>query len=179
MAPSGTGGGDPPPTGTIQEQDDSNEPRRIAHEILGQAHAVIYLAGTEEVLGIWCPAEVMQDFRHTLPTLYEAVGHAHAEVSSGALDQALRANGIGGAPGRYKRRVLRHALERLSAVRRDALNDPARTRSQRIRAWLRAAVSAAKTPIDSLVQEIPGGHIIKEGLDGILAGLDVVEAGDT
>jgi hypothetical protein len=78
-------------------------------------------------------------------------------------------SGIGGPVSRVKRRGLRAALERLiGAVTSQDGN--------RIQAWIRSAAGLAKTAVGSLVREIPGGEIIGEALDGIISGLDTLDA---
>lgn len=172
----GFGGTQPPSIAIDEGSDAEDDPRRIAHEILGQAHAVLSIAAEEQVLKIWSLAEYRDDFVETQGQINETIGRAHALVASGAIDKELSRQGIGGALGRLKRRLSRGALERLSRELRDGTNALVDDRHKGIRAWLRAAVGAVKTPIDSFIQEIPGGHIIKEALEGVLAGLDMVDA---
>src|SRR5215471_14810527 len=91
--------------GAAQEQaDDGDDPRRVAHELLGQAHAVLVVATRDDVLGYWCPEDLQQSVKDGRIRLWVAVGDAQADVGSGVHDQALLENGIGGPVSRVKRR---------------------------------------------------------------------------
>jgi len=41
---------------------------------------------------------------------------------------------------------------------------------------MRSAAGLARSAVGSLIREIPGGEIISEALDGILSGLDTLDA---
>lgn len=163
----GQAGGQPPGEG--EREDDSDDPRRVAHELLGQAHAVLVVATRDDVLRYWCPEDLQQSVKDGRIRLWVAVGDAQAGVGSGVHDQALLDNGIGGLVSRVKRRGLRAALERLMG----ALTTQD---GNRIQAWIRSAAGLARTAVGSLVREIPGGEIIGEALDGIVSGLDTLDA---
>ena len=66
------GGGHP---GAAQEQaDDGDDPRRVAHELLGQAHAVLVLATRDDVLQYWCPEDLRRSFQDARGPLWIVVG---------------------------------------------------------------------------------------------------------
>ena len=161
-------GGEQPPAGGEQE-DENDDPRRVAHELLGQAHAVLVIATRDEVLQYWCPQDLHQSFRDARIPLWVTVGDAQVEIGSGQHDEALLASGIGGPVSRHKRRGLRASLERLIRV-------VATRNGDGIRAWMRSAAGLARSAVGSLIREIPGGEIISEALDGILSGLDTLDA---
>ena len=163
----GQGAGQPPGEG--EQEDDNDDPRRVAHELLGQAHAVLVIATRDEVLPYWCPQDLQQSFKDARVPLWVKVGDAQVGVGSGQHDEALAASGIGGPVSRHKRRGLRASLERLFGVVTSRDGDG-------IRAWMRSAAGLARTAVGSLVREIPGGEIIAEALDGILSGLDTFDA---
>ena|SRR5215469_2713840 len=171
---SGGEGGESPPgggqyPGGSELEDDNDDPRRVAHELLGQAHAVLVIATKDEVLHYWCPPDLHQSFRDARIPLWVTVGDAQVGIGGGSHDEALRANGIGGPLSRHKRKGLRAALQRLVAALPTGDGDG-------IRAWMRSAAGLARTAVGSLVREIPGGEIIGEALDGITAGLDTLDA---
>jgi hypothetical protein len=41
---------------------------------------------------------------------------------------------------------------------------------------MRTAAGLARTAVGSMIREIPGGEVIAEALDGVLSGLDALEA---
>jgi hypothetical protein len=98
-----------------------------------------------------------------------AVGDVQAEIGGGQHDGPLRESGIGGPVSRHKRRGLREALKQLV----DALTTQD---AKFIRAWLKSAAGLARTAVGSMVREIPGGEVIAEALDGVLSGIDTIEA---
>lgn len=156
--------------GAAQEQaDDGDDPRRVAHELLGQAHAVLVLATRDDVLQYWCPEDLRRSFQDARGPLWIVVGDLQVHIGSGRHDDALRQSGIGGQVSRHKRKGLGKALERLVG----ALT----TRNARlIRAWLKSAAGLARTAVGSMIREIPGGEVIAEALDGVLSGIDTTEA---
>lgn len=163
-----TGGGDQPQS-QGEPVDDGDDPRRVAHELLSQAHAVLVITMREDVLVYWCPENLRESFRDTRIPLSLKVGEIQVEIGSGRQDADLLVNGIGGAVSRHKRKGLRASLERLIGVLRTNDGDG-------IRAWIRSAAGLARTAIGSLAREIPGGEFIAEALDGVLSGLDTWEA---
>jgi hypothetical protein len=175
--PAGTGGtsagaggdGGEHPEAADQQADDGDDPRRVAHELLGQAHAVLVIATRDGVIEYWCPEDLRGSFLDARDPLWIAIGNAEVEIGSGEHDAGLLQAGIGGRVSRHKRRGLRKALERLTGV---VTTGNARL----IRAWLKSAAGLARTAVGSMVREIPGGEIIAEALDGILAGIDTTEA---
>jgi hypothetical protein len=150
-------------------QDDGEERRRVAHELVGQAHAVLVVAHrNDQVLGFWSPAEVIEDVKGAAPPLWLAVGEMQAAIGSGDHDEFLTTAGLDGPSVRPKRRRLRQALERLAKV-------IGGTNSELSRKWLKNAAGLARTAIGSMAREIPGGEVVAEALDGVIAGLDMVE----
>ena len=164
----GDQGGEPPPGGG-ESQDDGDDPRRVAHELLGQAHAVLIIATRDEVLSYWCPEDLQQSFRDARIPLWLKVGDVQVDVGSGRHDEALLASGIGGTVSRHKRRGLRASLQRLIEVLTTG-------NAEAIRGWMRTAGGLARTAVGSMIREIPGGEFIAEALDGVLSGLDALEA---
>jgi hypothetical protein len=166
----GDNGGENP--GAAGEQtDDSDDPRRVAHELLGQAHAVLVIATRDAVMQYWCPEDLRGAFRDARGQLWIAVGDMQVVIGSGEHDAGLQEAGIGGPLARHKRKGLRKALERLVGVlARPTPNE------KLIRAWLKSAAGLARTAIGSMVREVPGGEIIAEALDGVLSGIDISEA---
>jgi hypothetical protein len=150
--------------------EDADDPRRVAHELLGQAHAVLVLAHRDQALEAWCLPEVVESVRGAAPHLWLAVGNMQAAIADGTHDAGLAAAGLGGPLSRPKRKALRIAMERLVKAIRSQ-------RSERIRKWLKSGAGLARTAIGSMLKELPGGEVIAEALDGVLAGLDTVEAG--
>ena len=150
-------------------EDDGDDPRRVAHEVLGQAHAVLVIALDDANLPHWCPPELIPDQRATRAALWDAVGKAQVLVSSGRHDVGIAGAGLGGPVSRPKRKLLRRALERLSEA-------VAGGNGVRVRRWLRVAAGAAATVTGSLAEELPGGHLLSEALEGLLSGVETVEA---
>ena len=148
---------------------DGDDPRRTAHEILGQAHALLGYAFDERVMSNWCPQELREDMRATREPLWDAIAQCHIEVASGEHDRGLRTVGLGGPLSRPKRRLLRTVLERLS-------NAVKHGRVVGVRKWLRAGAGVAATAVGSLAKEIPGGEVIVEAISGITSALDAVDA---
>lgn len=75
-------------------QDMPAESARVAaHEVLGQAHALLGFALEENVLVLWCPEETLEDMRATRFPLWEAIAHCQMEVASGRHDNGLSAVG--------------------------------------------------------------------------------------
>lgn len=155
----------------------------MAHELVGQAHAVLTIARREDVLPAWCPDELRQAVRNSAPEVDHATGRLHAAIATGQHDTNLRAAGIGGPAGRPKRKGFRRALEGLSRIvgaadqmgqnAAEALHGrPAKV----TRAWLKSAAGWGKLAIDSIASEIPGGQLIKEALEVITVGVDTLEA---
>ena len=160
-------------SGTAQERaDDGDDPRRVAHELLGQAHAVLVIATRDEVLQYWCPEHLRGSFQDARGPLWIAVGDVQAEIGGGLHDARLQESGIGGPVSRHKRKGLREALKQLV----EALS----TRNAKlIRAWLKPAAGLARTAVGSMIREIPGGEVIAEALDGVQFGVDTIEALET
>jgi hypothetical protein len=157
---------DPPPGGQQPpaEDDDRDDPRRVAHELVGQAHAVLVVATRDsEVLETWCPEHLRRSFLDARPGWWEAVGGLQAAIASGEADEDLQAAGIGGVVSRHKRLALRHAVQKLiQALKPD---QP----SGQPRKWMKTAASLARTAIGSLARELPAGEIIAEALDGVIS----------
>jgi hypothetical protein len=148
---------------------DADDPRRVAHELVGQAHAVLVLAHRDAAIEVWCVPALRESVAAAAPDLWIAVGEMQAAIAEGWTDGDLLSAGIGGRVSRAKRGALRLATERLAR----ALG---RGRAVAIRKWLKSAAGLARTAVGSMVREVPGGEIIAEALDGVLAGLDTVEA---
>lgn len=175
---------DPPPDTLLREVDDAEDPRRVAHELVGLAHAVLAIAGREDVLPHWCPEELRLSVRDSGAGLAAAIGELHAEIASGEYDVGLRAAGIGDTVGKPKRRGFRQAVEGLRRVTgrigqgiRQVGADLRADRPKAIRAWLKNAAGWGKLVIDSVASEVPGGHVVKEGLDlirTVIEGADAV-----
>jgi hypothetical protein len=163
------GTGEPPAAPEGPGADDVDDPRRVAHELLGQAHAVLTIAARDEVLRQWCREELRPSVVDTAAKIAMAVGAAHAEIASGQHDQALIDAGIGGVLARPKRKGLRGALERLVEVLR-------LQRTDQIRAWLKSGAGWAKLAVTSIAKSVPGVEVVAEALDVILAGIDTSEA---
>jgi hypothetical protein len=98
-----------------------------------------------------------------------AVGEMQAAIATGTHDEGLATAGLAGALSRPKRKRLRGALELLARA-------AGGRRAVSTRRWLKSAAGLARTAVGSMIKEIPGGEIVAEALDGILAGLDTVEA---
>lgn len=108
---------DPPPGEPSPDSDeDPEEPRRVAHELVAQAHAVLAIAGREDILPHWCPEDVQQSVRDSAAEIAQAVGRLHSAIASGEYDDKLRAAGIGGPVGKPKRKMFRRAVESLSRL---------------------------------------------------------------
>ena len=97
----------PPNEAPPGPDDDPEDPRRVAHELVALAHAVLAIAGREEVLAVWCPEHVRQSVRDSAADVAQAVGRLHAEIATGRHDAGLLAAGIGGPVGRPKRKMFR------------------------------------------------------------------------
>jgi hypothetical protein len=173
----------PPPRPSPDSDDDPEDPRRVAHELVAQAHAVLALAGRDDVLPDWCPEDLQPAVRESAAELAQAVGRLHAEIASGEYDARLREAGIGGLAGKPKRKWFRRALERLSrlvgAADQAAQRAAQALRGQQatvVRAWLKSAAGWGKLALDSISSEVPGGHIIKEALELVIVGVDTLEA---
>lgn len=169
---------------TPGSDDDPEDPRRVAHELVGLAHAVLSIAGREDVLPHWCPDDLQPSVRESAAEVALAIGRMHAAIATGEHDTDLRAAaGIGGPVGRPKRKWFRRTVERLTRVVRAAGPAAERAsealRGQRavaIRSWLKAGAGWGKLVIDSVASEIPGGDLIKEALETIVVGVDTMEA---
>jgi hypothetical protein len=166
--------------------DDPEDPRRVAHELVALAHAVLAIAGREDVLRDWCPEELQPAVRETEVSLATAIGALHAEIASGDHDEGLRDAGIGGTLGRPKRKGFRRAVEGLrrlvGGVGRGVQDAGAALRGERpmaVRAWLKSAAGWGKLAVDSITSEIPGGQVLKEALEVILVGVDTLDAAAT
>jgi hypothetical protein len=178
-----------PPTGPPADvyppaaDDDPEDPRRVAHELVALAHAVLAIAGREDVLPAWCPEELRPAVRDTEASLATAIGALHAEIAGGEYDDALREAGIGGPLGRPKRKGFRRAVEGLrrlvGGVGRRMQDAGAALRGERptaVRAWLKSAAGWGKLAVDSISSEIPGGQVLKEACEVILVGIDTLDA---
>lgn len=161
-------GGPGAPSEPADGESDETDPRRTAHEVLGQTHALLHDA-LGEVIPYWCPAELQSDLRATRGALAQAIGAAHAQVATGQHDQGLTELGLGGSLSRPKRNTLRLALERFTTAVR-TMNVLA------IRSWLKVGAGAAETVVGSLAKEIPGGEVISEAAGGIVAAIEAHEA---
>jgi hypothetical protein len=148
--------------------DEAEDPRRVAHELLGQSEAVLHLAARHDVIGHWCTDDLQPAVLSSHAELAKVFGAAHAEIGSGAFDAELLESGIGGTLGLPKRRGLRVSLERLYRSTR-------RNRGVEVRKWLRASVGWASSALGSMGL-IPGADVIRESLEGVVAGLDTFEA---
>jgi len=170
-ARAGGGNGSEHPEAADDQADDGDDPRRVAHELLGQAHAVLVIATRDQHFQYWCPEDLRRSFRDARGQLWIAVGDAQVQIGSGQHDDGLRQAGIGGPVSRHKRKGLRKALERLAGTL--AMPTP---NKKLIRAWLKSAAGLARTAVGSMIREIPGGEVIAEALDGVLSGIDTSEA---
>jgi hypothetical protein len=176
----------PPVEPSGSAPDDGEDPRRVAHELVALAHAVLTLAGRADVLAEWCPENLRDSVREAGAALAVAVGEVHVEIASGRHDDGLRGAGIGGLVGRPKRKGFRHAVEallRVVGVRARAAQDAGPTlrmeRQTAVRAWLKSAANWGKLALGSISAEIPGGHVLAEALDATLAAIDTSEALET
>lgn len=168
----GSGGAPPPASPPSPAPEDGDDPRRVAHEIVGQAHAVLVIAHRDDVLEHWCPADLRVAVLDARTPLWVAIGDLQAAIAGGTYDTRLIEAGIGGALSRPKRKGLRAAVEYLwKAVRS--------SRGQSVRKWLKSAAGFARTAVGSIAREIPGGEVIAEALDAVMSGLDTVEALET
>ena len=169
-------GGRKPPAGPPNDlsgandvPDDGDHPRRVAHELLGQSHAVFLLALRPDVLTLWCPDELRPAVRQSAAAIVAAAGEAHIEIASGVHDDRLTDAGLGGPASRPKRLGLRLALQRLI----DVLNGDSATD---VLPWLRSASGWAKNALESFPKLIPGAERFKEAIEIIISGIDTVEA---
>jgi hypothetical protein len=162
-------GTDEPPAVQESSVDDEDDPRRVAHELLGQAHAVLTIAVRKEVLPTWCPPELRPSVEETTAKIATAVGEGQAAIASGRHDEALIDAGIGGVLARPKRKGLRYALERL-------IGELGHRRKDQSRKWLRSAAGWAKLAVTSIAKSVPGIEVVAEGLDVILSAIDTSEA---
>ena len=65
----------PPPGGqSPSSTDDGDDPRRVAHELLAQAHAVLTIAVRDDVLREWCPPGLELVVAQTAAKVAVAVG---------------------------------------------------------------------------------------------------------
>jgi hypothetical protein len=167
----GAGGGnpDPPPEAAAEPEDDGDDPRRVAHELLGQAHAVLVIATGNEALEYWCPEHLRVSLLEARGDWWTAIGDMQVKIGSGRHDEGLQRNGLGGRPSRHKRKGLREALEQL-------IKAVGTRNAKLIRAWLKSAGGLARTAVGSMVREIPGGEVVAEALEGILSGIDTADA---
>ncbi|MGR6320722.1 hypothetical protein Q2K19_22185 [Micromonospora soli] len=94
----------------------ADDPRRVAHELVGQAHAVLVLAYRDAAIELWCVPELRESAVAATPYLWIAIGEMQAAIAEGGLDEGLLAGGIGGKVSRTKRGALRLALERLASA---------------------------------------------------------------
>jgi hypothetical protein len=148
---------------------DGDEPRRVAHELLGQSHAVFLLALRPDVLPLWCPPDLLPSVVQTSADIVAAVGEAQISVASGRYDDELMAAGLGGPASRPKRKGLRFALQRLvDVLTGDAVADRL--------PWLRGATGWAKSAVESFPKLIPGAEKVKEALEIVLNGIDTIQA---
>jgi hypothetical protein len=148
-------------------EDDSEDPRRVAHEIVAQAHAVLFLATTNENLEHWCPQDLIDSVQESRGELWIALGELQAAIASGAYDEELRDRGIGGNLGAPKRKGLRLAVQRLQGALRRKLTPG-------IRRWLKNSAGWAKSALGSM-SFIPGADVVGEGLDVVVSALDTLE----
>jgi hypothetical protein len=173
-------GGEPPDDintlGLDAGAEDSEDPRRVAHELLGQAHAVLAIAADERVLKVWCPAELRDTVRATHADLAQAIGRAHAEVAGGEHDSRLRVNGIGGAHGKAKRWSFRAGLRRLKGLVDSTGEWLGTDRQTQVGKWLRFTAGTAKSIVQSILEGTTVGHALVEGFDLIQNGLDLSDA---
>jgi hypothetical protein len=146
------------------------------------AHAVLAIAGREEVLAVWCPTDSRQSVRDSAADVSQAVGQLHAEIATGRHDADLSAAGIGGPVGKPKRKMFRQVVEALSrlvvpagrAVRR-TVEPLSGQRATQVQSVLKSAAGWGKLVLDSISSEIPGGHVIKEALEVVAVGSDTLD----
>jgi hypothetical protein len=175
----GDDAGEPPDVNTLGPDagaEDGEDPRRVAHELLGQAHAVLAIAADERVLRVWCPAELRDAVRAAHADLAQVIGRAHAEVAGGEHDERLRGNGIGGVHGKAKRWSFRAGLRRLKQTVDTAGEWLQADRQTQARAWLRFTSGTAKSIVQSILEGTTVGHALVEGFDLIQNGLDLSDA---
>jgi hypothetical protein len=143
----------PPPQATVPDpqRDDGDDPRRVAHELVGQAHAVLVIAHRQDVLGYWCPPELRDVTPDAGAPLWLAVGDMQAAIGSGTHDEFLAGAGLAGALSRPKRKGLRGALERLARA-------VDRRRPASIRRWLKNAAGLARTAVGSMSERYRVGR---------------------
>jgi hypothetical protein len=169
-------GAPPPPTppgspSVPSEPEDVEDPRRVAHELLGQAHAVLTVAVRPDVMDAWCPPELRESVLATTAQVGGAIGQAHVTVGSGDHDVRLREAGIGDAAGRPKRLGLRQAL-------RNLVRAVTGRRQDAVLRWLKISAGWGKNALSSLATAIPGAELAAEALDLVITGIDTREALD-
>lgn len=178
----------PPPSreAPLSPDDDPEDPRRVAHELVALAHAVLAIAGREEVLAVWCPEQIRQSVRDSAADVAQAVGRLHGDIASGRHDAGLLAAGIGGPVGKPKRKMFRRVVEALSRLVvpsgravHSAVEALSGRRVTQVRSGLKSAAGWGKLALDSISSEIPGGHVIKEALEVVAVGADTLEALET
>jgi hypothetical protein len=91
-----------PPGSSATSWEDADDSRRVAHELVGQAHAVLVLAYRDDVLALWCLPEVMEAAKNAAPELWLAIGEMQAAIAGGTHDEGIAAAGIGGRVSRPK-----------------------------------------------------------------------------
>jgi hypothetical protein len=144
---------------------DADDPRRIAHELVAQAQALLHIASQDPVLPLWWPRGV-PDISPAFPELALKAGLAQAEIASGRYDDALAAN-VGNPQGFFKSLLPRRLLVKIQdLVRTGAPGDVVK--------WLKTACGAISSVLGSM-SFIPGVELIKEGIDLIKTGLETVE----
>ena len=162
-----TGSGQDPGTGrpAYSADDDANDARRTAHELVAQAQALLHIASQGSFLPLWWRRE-LPDVSPTFPELALKAGEAHAAIASGLHDDALAAR-VGNPLGRPKRQLLRRLLVQVQDfMGREATSDAAR--------WVKTACGVASSALGSM-SFIPGVGAIQEAIDLIGTGLDTVE----
>jgi hypothetical protein len=162
-----TGSGQDPNVGppAYSADDDANDARRTAHELVAQAQALLHIASQDGLLLLWWPRE-LPDVSPTFPELALKAGEAHAAIASGLHDDDLAAR-VGNPLGRPKRNLLRRLLVQVQDfMGRGLTGDAAR--------WVKTACGVASSALGSM-SFIPGVGAIQEAIDLIQTGLDTVE----
>jgi hypothetical protein len=162
---SGRGQGPGAPQPDSLGDNDADDPRRTAHELIAQAQALLHIASHDQILPLWWPRGV-PDVGPTFPELAIKAGLAHAEIASGLHDGEL-ANRFGNPLGRPKRHLLRRLLVRIQDhVRQQSFRDAA--------GWIKPACVIASSALGSM-SFIPGVGAIQEAIGLIQTGLESVE----
>ena len=120
-------------SGVAQEQaDDGDDPRRVAHELLGQAHAVLVIATRDDVLQHWCPEDLRGSFQDARGPLWIVVGDLQVHIGSGRARPRI-------ATVRYRRTGLATQAQRAGKALEQLVEALTTRNAKLIQAWLKSA----------------------------------------